>query len=115
MRKVRIKERKIIGGEWCESIIEFINDMYEIREINKANPELMEEQLNNCRAIYKDLTNNFREELGINNIISLGIATHKETKEEVLCINIWDCDIDKEDKSRWYAIEKDEKGVYINV
>ena len=115
MKKVRIKERKFIGREWSKSIIESINDMFYIREIDKANPKLMEEQLNNCRAFYKDIINSFREHLGINNIISLGIATHKETKEEVLYINIWDCDIDKEDTTRWYTIEEDEEGEYINV
>lgn len=115
MRKVRIKERKMIGGEWSESIIEFIKDMNYIRENHKDNPEFMEEQLNNCRVLYKDLTNNFREDLGINNIISLGVAEHKKTGEQVLTINIWDCDVDQEDNTRWYTIEEDEEGVYIYV
>ncbi|MDB2162094.1 hypothetical protein PMX22_20125 [Clostridium butyricum] len=114
MKKVRIKERKICT-EGHENILKFINEMYYIREINKENPDMFEFILDNCRAFYKDITNSFREHLGINNIISLGIATHKKTGKEVLCINIWDCDIDKEDTTRWYTIEEDEEGVYINV
>lgn len=114
MRKVRIKERKICT-EGHEDILKFINEMYYLREINKSNPKKFEFILNNRRAFYKDITDSFREHLGINNIISLGVATHKETGEEVLCINIWDCDVDKEDKTRWYAIEEDEEGSYINV
>ena len=79
-------------------------------ELVKTKLKLMEEDIsdNHIDGLYKQKICEIRRDFGIKNVISLDIATHKETKEQRVNIYIYDYELPSEEWNCWTEVKYDE-------
>ena len=79
-------------------------------ELVKMKIKLMKEGISDSYidGLYKQEICKIRKELGIKNVISLNLVTHKETKEQWVFIYIYDYELPNEDWNCWTDVKYDE-------